>query len=130
MTDPISDMLTRIRNAKMRKHYEVYLPFSKMKQEIARILKEEGFIRSFKTIGNSGMGEIKIALKYSDEEESVITELKRVSKPGRRVYIDCESIPSVKRGLGIVILSTSKGVMTGRRSRKENVGGEVLCYVW
>lgn len=130
MTDPISDMLTRIRNAKMRKHDEVYVPFSKMKQSIARILKEEGFIRSFKAIGNSGMGEIKIALKYSDEEESVITELKRISKPGRRVYIDCESIPSVKRGLGIVILSTSKGVMTGRRSRKENVGGEVLCYVW
>lgn len=130
MTDPISDMLTRIRNAKMRKHYEVYVPFSKMKQEIARILKEEGFIKSLKTIGNSGMGEIKIALKYSHEEESVITELKRVSKPGRRVYVDCESIPSVKRGLGIVILSTSKGVMTGRRSRKENVGGEVLCYVW
>ncbi len=130
MTDPISDMLTRIRNAKMRKHYGVYVPFSKMKLEIARILKEEGFIKGFKMLGDGGMGEIKIALKYSHDEESVITELKRISKPGRRVYVGCESIPYVKRGLGIVILSTSKGVMTGRRSRKENMGGEVLCSVW
>ncbi|MFQ5596632.1 MAG: 30S ribosomal protein S8 [Nitrospiria bacterium] len=130
MTDPISDMLTRIRNAKMRKHPEVHVPFSKIKREIARILKEEGYIRAYKELGSSGLGDIKISLKYSEEEEPVITELKRVSKPGRRVYVDCESIPYVKRGLGIVILSTSRGVMTGRRSRREKIGGEVLCYVW
>lgn len=130
MTDPISDMLTRIRNAKMRKHSDVYIPFSKIKKEIARILKEEGFIRDYKEFGSSGMGEIKVHLKYSDDEESVISELKRVSKPGRRIYAGCRSIPYVKRGLGIVILSTSRGLMTDRRSRRENLGGEVLCYVW
>jgi len=130
MTDPISDMLTRIRNAKMRKHTGVYVPFSKMKEAIARILYEEGFIRSFKALGNTGLDEIKIDLKYGDEDESVITELKRVSKPGRRVYVGCEDIPYVKRGLGIVILSTSKGVMTGRKSRNEKIGGEILCTVW
>ncbi len=130
MTDPISDMLTRIRNAKMRKHPNVYLPYSRIKVEIARILYDEGFITSYKALGETGMDEIKIGLKYGDEEASVITELKRVSTPGRRVYVGCDDIPYVKRGLGIVILSTSKGLMTGRRSRSEKLGGEVLCTVW
>lgn len=130
MTDPISDMLTRIRNAKMRKYVTVYVPFSKIKREIARILREEGFIRAYKELGEGGMGEIKVTLKYTPDEEPVITELKRVSKPGRRVYVGSGSVPYVKRGLGIAILSTSKGIMTDRKSRKENLGGEVLCYVW
>jgi small subunit ribosomal protein S8 len=130
MTDPISDMLTRIRNAKMRKYAHVYVPFSKIKREIAGILREEGFIRGYKELGEGGLGELKVTLKYTREEESVITELKRVSKPGRRVYVGVKSVPYVKRGLGIAILSTSKGIMTDRKSRRENLGGEVLCYVW
>ncbi len=130
MTDPISDMLTRIRNAKMRKYANVYIPFSKIKREIARILLDEGFIRGYKELGDSGLGEIKVVLKYTREEEPVITELKRISKPGRRVYVGSDAIPYVKRGLGVAILSTSKGIMTDRKSRRENLGGEILCYVW
>jgi len=130
MTDPIADMLTRIRNAKMRKHEVVYIPLSKLKVEIARILKEEGFIRTYKVIGDPGTGEIRILLKYSGKQESVITDLKRVSTPGRRVYVGQTAIPYVKRGLGVAILSTSKGVMTDRTSRRVKLGGEILCYVW
>ena len=130
MTDPVADMLTRIRNAKQRKHEVVPVPLSKLKLEIARILKEEGFIRNYKVVGEAGKGELRIFLKYVDNEEPVITDLKRVSKPGRRVYVGKESIPSVKGGLGIAILSTSKGLMTDRKSRDVKVGGEVLCYVW
>jgi small subunit ribosomal protein S8 len=131
MTDPIADMLTRIRNAKQRKHEIVYIPLSKVKVEIARILKEEGFIRAYKVMpGDPGKGEIRILLKYSGKQESVITDLKRVSTPGRRVYVGQEAIPYVKRGLGIAILSTSKGMMTGRASRRVRLGGEILCYVW
>ncbi len=130
MTDPIGDLLTRIRNAKQRRHKDAYAPFSKVKHEIVRILKEEGFVSDYKVNGTTGLDEIRVCLKYSHQEESVITDLKRVSKPGRRVYVGCEDIPYVKRGLGIAILSTSKGLMTDRKSRKEKVGGELLCYVW
>lgn len=130
MTDPIGDLLTRIRNAKQRRHKDAYAPFSKIKQEIVRILKEEGFVSDYKVNGTTGLDEIRVSLKYSNQEESVITDLKRVSKPGRRVYVGCGDIPYVKRGLGIAILSTSKGLMTDRKSRKEKVGGELLCYVW
>lgn len=130
MTDPIADMLTRIRNAKMRKHETVDAPFSKFKLEIARILKEEGFIRSYRVVGESGKSALRVYLKYVDEEESVITDLKRVSTPGRRVYVGRDAIPSVKGGLGIAIISTSKGLMTDQKSRDLKVGGEVLCYVW
>ncbi|MFQ5579832.1 MAG: 30S ribosomal protein S8 [Nitrospiria bacterium] len=131
MTDPIADMLTRIRNAKQRKHEIVYIPLSKQKVEIARILKEEGFIKAYKVMdGDPGKGEIRILLKYSGKQESMITDLKRVSSPGRRVYVGQENIPYVKRGLGIAILSTSKGMMTDRASRRVGLGGEILCYVW
>ena len=129
MTDPVADMLTRIRNAKQRRHDMVPVPLSKLKVEIARILKEEGFIRSYKVVGEAGTGEIRIFLKY-DSEEPVITDLKRVSTPGRRVYVGKEKIPSVKGGLGIAIISTSKGLMTDQKSRDIKVGGEVLCYIW
>lgn len=129
MTDPVADMLTRIRNAKQRRHEVVPVPLSKLKLEIARILKEEGFIRNYKVVGEAGTGELRIFLKYSSDEP-VITDLKRVSSPGRRVYVDKESIPSVKGGLGIAIISTSKGLMTGQKSKEVKVGGEVLCYVW
>ncbi|MEC4677232.1 MAG: 30S ribosomal protein S8 [Nitrospirota bacterium] len=130
MTDPIADLLARIRNAKQRKHKDLYLPFSKIKRDIASILKEEGFIRGYKTSGTTGFDEIKITLKYGHAEDSVITDLKRISKPGRRVYVGWDDIPYVKRGLGIAILSTSKGLLTDKKSRKEKVGGEILCYVW
>lgn len=130
MTDPIADLLARIRNAKQRKYKDVYAPFSKIKREIVRILKEEGFISGFKTSGETGLDEIKVILKYGSQEEAVITDLKRVSKPGRRVYVKADAIPYVKRGLGIAILSTSKGLMTDKKSRAEKLGGEVLCYVW
>lgn len=130
MTDPIADLLARIRNAKQRKHKDLYLPFSKIKRDIASILKEEGFIRAYKTSGTTGFDEIKITLKYGHAEDSVIIDLKRISKPGRRVYVGWDDIPYVKRGLGIAILSTSKGLLTDKKSRKEKVGGEILCYVW
>jgi len=130
MTDPIGDMLARIRNAKMRKYKELYLPFSKIKCEIARILKEEGFILDYKTSGSSGLSEIKLYLKYTKSENSIISDFKRISKPGCRVYSGCAALPYVKRGLGIAIISTSKGLMTDRSSRKAQLGGEVLCYVW
>lgn len=130
MTDPIADMLTRIRNAKQRKHETVNMPLSKLKLEIARILKDEGFIRNYKVGGEAGKEELRIFLKYINEEEPVITDLRRISSPGRRVYVGKDAIPSVKGGLGIAILSTSKGLMTDQKSREIKVGGEVLCYVW
>ncbi len=130
MTDPIADLLARIRNAKQRKYKDVYAPFSRIKKEVIHILKEEGFIRDYKTSGTTGMDEIKILLKYGNKEESVITDLKRISKPGRRVYVGSDAIPYVKRGLGIAILSTSRGLMTDKKSRAEKLGGELLCYVW
>lgn len=130
MTDPIADMLTRIRNANMRRIEEVDLPSSKMRMEVARILKEEGFLRGFKTAKEKDLDVLKLFLKYTNDERPVISGLTRVSKPGRRVYVGAEKIPFVKRGLGIAIVSTSRGIMTDKKARENNIGGEVICYVW
>ena len=130
MTDPIADMLTRIRNASLARHREVTLPSSKVKREIARILAEEGFIDGYKT-SNDGIQEyLELGLKYIEGKSPVVAGLKRISKPGLRVYARKTEIPRVLGGLGIVILSTSRGIMTGQQARKLNLGGEVLCYVW
>ena len=130
MTDPIADMLTRIRNANTVKHETVDVPASNMKKELARILLEEGFIRGYDVIEDGKQGIIRIQLKYGQEGERVITGLKKISKPGMRVYAANHEIPKVLNGLGISIISTSKGILTDRQARKENVGGEVICYVW
>ena len=126
LTDPIADMLTRIRNANSVKHEKVDMPFSKEKEAIARILKEEGFINDYKVEGRT----LTVNLKYADKKERVITGLKRISKPGLRVYAKSEELPRVLNGLGIAIISTSKGIMTDKEARKENIGGEVLAYIW
>lgn len=130
MTDPIADMLTRIRNANVVKHETVDVPASNMKKEIARILLEEGFIRGYDVIEDGKQGIIRIQLKYGQTGERVISGLKRISKPGMRVYADKHEVPRVLNGLGISIISTSKGILTDKQARKENVGGEVICYVW
>ena len=130
VTDPIADMLTRIRNGQAAKHETVDVPASKMKLEITRILKAEGFIKNFKIVQNNKQGTIKIQLKYDQDNFPVIEKLSRVSKPGRRVYATVEEIPVVKNGLGIAIISTSKGVITDKAARAERVGGEVLCAIW
>ena len=130
VTDPIADMLTRIRNANQMRYKEVEVPASKMKLEIARILKEEGFIVDFKVKKNDVQNVIVLTLKYGEKKERVITGLKRISKPGLRVYAKAEEIPTVLNGLGIAIVSTSKGVMTGKEAKKESLGGEVLAYIW
>ena len=130
MTDPIADMLTRIRNANMVRHDMVEVPASKLKREIAEILKREGFIRDAEYIDDGKQGILRIFLKYGPNNERVITGIKRISKPGLRVYVKKDEIPRVLGGLGIAILSTSKGVMTDKEARKANVGGEVICYVW
>ncbi|MFO7266142.1 MAG: 30S ribosomal protein S8 [Limnochordales bacterium] len=130
MTDPIADMLTRIRNANMVYHETVDVPASNLKKELARILKEEGFIRDYRVIDDGKQGVIRLYLKYGANRERVIQGLKRISKPGRRVYAGRDQIPRVLGGLGIAVLSTSKGVMTDKQARKLGVGGEVLCYVW
>ncbi|GAA0697450.1 30S ribosomal protein S8 [Paraclostridium ghonii] len=130
MTDPIADMLTRIRNANMVKHETVDVPASNMKKELARILLEEGFIRGYDVIEDGKQGIIRIQLKYGQIGERVITGLKRISKPGMRVYAAKEELPKVLNGLGISIISTSKGILTDRQARNEGVGGEVICYVW
>ena len=129
ITDPIADMLTRIRNANNAKHETVDVPASKLKLSIAKILMEEGYIKSYQFIENGNQGVIKITLKYLGKEK-VITGLRRVSKPGLRVYVSADELPKVLRGLGIAIISTSKGVMTDKAARKEHVGGEVLAFVW
>ena len=129
ITDPIADMLTRIRNANNAKHETVDVPASKLKLAIAKILMEEGYIKSYQFIENGNQGIIKITLKYLGKEK-VITGLRHVSKPGLRVYVSSEELPKVLRGLGIAIISTSKGVMTDKNARKEHVGGEVLAFVW
>ena len=126
MTDPIADMLTRIRNADVMRNKEVVMPTSKMKTEIAKILKEEGYITEFKVKDNT----LTLTLKYAENKERVITGLKRISKPGLRVYVSASELPTVLNGLGIAIISTPKGVMTDRLARKNNVGGEVIAYVW
>ena len=129
MTDPIADMLTRIRNANRQHHDDVSIPSSKLKIEIAEILKKEGFIKGYKVEGEGVAKNIVVALKYRGNDR-VITDLKRISKPGLRVYAKVNEIPKVLNGLGIVILSTSKGVMTDKEARAAQVGGEVLAYVW
>mgnify|MGYP000952202526 CR=1 FL=1 len=130
MTDPIADMLTRIRNALVAKHESIEVPASNIKAAIAEILREEGFINDYTRIEDGKQGILKIELKYGPNGERVISGLKRISKPGLRVYVRKDQVPKVLGGLGIAILSTSKGVMTDRKARQEGVGGEVLCYVW
>ena len=130
MTDPIADMLTRIRNANVVKHETVDVPASNMKKELSRILLEEGFIRGYDVIEDGKQGIIRIQLKYGQTGERVISGLKRISKPGMRDYADKHEVPRVLNGLGISIISTSKGILTDKQARKENVGGEVICYVW
>ena len=130
MTDPIADMLTRIRNANVVKHETVDVPASNMKKELSRILLEEGFIRGYDVIEDGKQGIIRIQLKYGQTGERVISGLKRISKPGMRVYADKHEVPRVLNGLGISVISTSKGILTDKQARKENVGGEVICYVW
>ena len=130
VTDPIADMLTRIRNANTVKHETVDVPASNIKKEIARILLEEGFVRGYDVIEDGKQGIIRIQLKYGQAGERVISGLKRISKPGMRVYAANQEIPKVLNGLGISIISTSKGILTDKQARKANVGGEVICYVW
>jgi small subunit ribosomal protein S8 len=130
MTDPIADMLTRIRNAIMARHDELKLPSSKMKVSIARVLKEEGFIRDYEEIADGSRRFLRIQLAYGGKREPFLTGLQRVSKPGLRVYVQKREIPRVYGGLGIAILSTPQGVMTGQQAWRRHIGGEVLCYVW
>ncbi|MBM7583034.1 small subunit ribosomal protein S8 [Caldicoprobacter guelmensis] len=130
VTDPIADMLTRIRNALIVKHETVEVPASNVKRAIARILLEEGYIKDFTEIDDGKQGILKITLKYGPNKQRVITGLKRISKPGMRVYVKKHQIPKVLGGLGIAIISTSKGIMTDKQARKEGLGGEVLCYIW
>jgi len=129
LTDPIADMLTRIRNSVRIKSEKVDIPISKIKLEIAKILKEEGFIRAYKILKDRRQGILRVIPKYIDSQ-SVISGLKRISKPGRRVYVGSEEIPRVMGGLGVAILTTSKGVLSDKTCRNEGVGGEVICYVW
>ncbi len=130
VTDTIADMLTRIRNANSMSYEEVSVPSSKLKVEIARILKEEGFIKDYKVVSEGVEKNILLTLKYGKKKEKVITGLKRISKPGLRVYVRSDEVPKVLNGLGIAIISTSKGIMTDKEARKLNIGGEVLAYVW
>ena len=130
ITDTIADMLTRIRNANSAKHETVDVPASNMKKAIAQILVDEGYVKSFQVIEDGKQGIIRITLKYGENKSQVITGLRRVSKPGLRIYSSCEDMPKVMRGLGIAIVSTSKGVMTDKAARKLHVGGELLAFVW
>ena len=130
VTDTIADMLTRIRNANAMRYTEVTVPASNLKNELARILKEEGYIKDYKVVKDSTQGSIVLTLKYGENKERVITGLKRISKPGLRVYAKKDEVPKVLNGLGIAIISTSKGVMTDKEARKQNLGGEVLAYIW
>ena len=130
ITDPIADMLTRIRNANNAKHESVEIPASNMKKQIAQILVDGGYIKSFNVIDDGKQDVIKVFLKYGPNKSKVLQGLKRISKPGLRMYVGKEEIPQVMRGLGVAIVSTSKGIMTDKAARKENVGGEVLAFVW
>ena len=130
VTDSIADMLTRIRNANQMRYQEVSVPASNLKVSLAKILKEEGFIEDYKLVDGNVQGTIELTLKYGQNKERVITGLKRISKPGLRVYAKADEIPKVLNGLGIAIISTSRGVMTDKQARKEKLGGEVLCYIW
>lgn len=130
MTDPIADMLTRIRNAVQIKSEKVDIPASRIKVEVAKILKDEGFIKSYKIIKDKRQGILRITLKYTETNESVINGLKKISKPGRRMYVGKDNISKVMGSVGISIITTSKGILTDRECRVKGVGGEVLCYVW
>ena len=130
ITDTIADMLTRIRNASAAKHATVDIPASNLKKQIAQILLDEGYIKAFKVIDDNKQGVIKVTLKYTDSKAQVITGLRRVSKPGLRIYSNCKDMPRVMKGLGIAIVSTSKGIMTDKKAREMNVGGEILAFVW
>ncbi len=130
ITDSIADMLTRIRNASSAKHDSVKVPASNMKKAIAQILVDEGYVKSFKVEDDGKQGMIEIVLKYGPNKTSAITGLRRVSKPGLRIYTNCEDMPKVMKGLGIAILSTPKGILTDKDARKANVGGEVLAFIW
>ena len=130
ITDTIADMLTRIRNANSAKHETVDIPASNMKKAIAQILVDEGYVKGFQVIDDGKQGIIRMTLKYGENKSQTITGLRRVSKPGLRIYSSCEEMPKVMKGLGIAIVSTSKGVMTDKEARKQNVGGEVLAFVW
>ena len=130
ITDPVADMLTRIRNANSAKHETVDVPASNLKKDIAKILLDEGYIKAYSFEEDGKQGVIRITLKYTDNRSPVITGLRRVSKPGLRIYSSCEDMPKVRKGLGIAIVSTSKGIMTDKKARELNVGGEVLAFVW
>ena len=130
MTDPIADMLTRIRNANQMKHKTVDVPASKLKMEILNVLKQEGYITDFERINDGVQGTLKISLKYLENEERVVRGLKKISKPGLRVYAKTDDLPRVLNGLGIAIISTSRGIMTDREARRNKIGGEVIAYVW
>jgi small subunit ribosomal protein S8 len=130
MTDSLSDMLTRIRNGGKARFEKVDIPFSNMKANVARVLKVEGFIKNYKIVKDRGHTMLRIYLKYDEGNKNIFSSIKRISKPSRRVYVRQEDIPRVMRGLGIAILSTSKGIMTGEEARKNTVGGELLCQVW
>lgn len=130
MTDPIADMLTRIRNAGMAKHPKLDVPSSNVKVAVATVLMEQGFIKNFKTISDGKQGILRIYLKYDEDSHPIIHEIRRVSRPGRRIYVSKDRIPTVKNGLGCAILSTSKGVLADVAAREAQVGGEVLCTVW
>ncbi len=130
VSDPIADMLTRIRNAIMARHGSVLVPSSRMKLYIAKILKQEGFIADYEVVGSRPHRQIKIALRYDEENQPLILGLKRISKPGLRIYVPRKEMPRVYGGLGIAIVSTAKGVMTGQKAWHQGVGGELLCYVW
>lgn len=130
MTDPVADMLTRIRNANMIKAERVDIPASKLKLEITKILKEKGFIKGYRMLKDKKQGILRVSLRYGANGEKIISGLRRISTPGRRVYVDKKDIPSVMGGIGVAIISTSKGVLPDEVCRREGVGGEVLCYVW
>ncbi len=130
ITDAIADMLTRIRNANSAKHETVDIPCSNVKKAIADILVEEGYIKGYQLIEDSKQGIIRVTLKYGPKKQRIIQGVKRVSKPGLRIYAGCEELPRVMKGLGVAIISTSKGIMTDKNARKQNVGGEVLAFIW
>ena len=130
MTDPIADMLTRVRNASSVQHDTVYIPASNIKKEIARILLEEGYIKGYDVIEEGKQGLMRMQLKYGKNGEKVITGIKKISKPGMRVYADRNNVPKVLNGIGISVISTSKGIVTDKQARELGVGGEVICYVW
>jgi small subunit ribosomal protein S8 len=130
MTDPIADMLTRIRNSVLIKAEKVDIPASRLKVEIAKIMKEEGFIKSYKIIKDKKQGILRVTLKYTQDNRPIVEGLKRISKPGRRVYVGKDEVPSVVGGMGIAVVTTPKGILTDKTCRREGVGGEVLCYIW